>query len=255
MTFLSSRRMGAAASPGELETIVAFYRELVTACMRRTPLWLYLVALVPPALILAAVYAQPLVDPSSLLRDPAAVYRELGVPAHTAMYYGFVSNLGVLIWSSASFICLFVGVVLLTSTHDRFAASFMLASGCLTLMLVFDDFFMLHEVVLPSVTGLNDKYIYIFYAVLFVAYCAVFHLALLRQHGMLLLVAVSFFALSTGLNVITKAAAFGALGELSGREFRYLLEDGTKLFGISAWVTFHIRAAWDVIGSTCLNSR
>ena len=249
MTFLPSRRVRAAASPGDFETTVAFYRELMAACMRRTPLWLYLVALVPPALVLAAVYAQPFVNPSSLLRDPAAVYRDLGVPAHTAIYYGFVSNLGVLIWSSASSICLFVGLMLLASTHDRFAASFMLASGCLTLMFVFDDLFMIHEVVFPSVTGLNDKYIYIFYAVLFVAYCAVFHLALLRQHGVLLLVALSFFALSAGLNVVTHAAAFGTLGGLSGREFRYLLEDGTKLFGIFAWVTFHIRAAWDLMGS------
>ena len=63
-----------------------------------------------------AVYVQPFVDPSSLLRDPAAVYRDLGVPAHTAMYYGFVSNLGVLIWGSASFICLFIDFVLLRST-------------------------------------------------------------------------------------------------------------------------------------------
>jgi len=255
MTFLSDRRGRAAAWPGDLETIVAFYRELMAACIRRTPLWLYLVALVPPALVLAAVYAQPFVDPSSLLRDPAAVYRDLGVPAHTAMYYGFVSNLGVLIWSSASFICLFVGLVLLGKTPERFAASFMLASGLLTLMFVVDDFFMIHEVVFPSVTGLNDKYIYIFYAVLFVAYCAVFHLALLRQHGMLLLVALASFALSTGLNVVTDAAAFDRFGELSGRELRYLLEDGTKLLGISAWVTFHVRAAWDLTGSVCISCR
>ena len=255
MTFLSYSRVRAAASPGDLETTVAFYRELIAACMRRTPLWLYLVALVPPALVLAAVSAQPFVEPSSLLRDPAAVYRDLGVPAHTAMYYGFVSNLGVLIWSSASFICLFVGLVLLRSTSDRLAASFMLASGFLTLLLVFDDFFMIHEVVFPSVTGLDDKYIYIFYAVVFVAYCAVFHRALLRQHGALLLVAFSFFAFSTGLNVVTDAAAFDTLGGLSGREFRYLLEDGTKLFGISAWVTFHIRAACDIMGSACTGCR
>ena len=120
---------------------------------------------------------------------------------------------------------------------------------------VFDDFFMMHEVVLPSVTGLNDKYIYIFYAVLFVAYCAVFHLTLLRQHGMLLLAALAFFALSTGLNVVTDAAAFDRLGGLSGQELRYLLEDGTKLFGISAWVTFHVRAAWDLMGSACIGYR
>ena len=136
----------------------------------RTPPWLYFACLVPPALTIFAVFIQPYVDPATLLRDPAAVAYDLGVPDHIPMYYGLVSNLGVVTWSSVAAVCLFVGLVLTEKAHDRKDSWFMIASGLLTGVLLIDDLFMVHEGVFRYVAGLGEIYIVAFHIVLFAVY-------------------------------------------------------------------------------------
>ena len=72
-----------------------------------------IIPLLPPALLIVAVIAQPWIAPGDLLRDPIAV-AELRKDECCSFYYGAVSNLGVLIWAVAAAVSLFSGVFIAT---------------------------------------------------------------------------------------------------------------------------------------------
>lgn len=62
------------------------------------------------------------------------------------LYTGVISNLGALIWMSSASVTLF-SYFILKSRVDSGKSFFLLFSSFFTLLLLFDDFFMIHEFV------------------------------------------------------------------------------------------------------------
>jgi len=93
-------------------------------------------------------------------------------------------------------------------------------------VLLLDDFFLLHEVVIPKLLGIKEKYVVATYPLLIVAFLLFFMSKLLTTSYLVLLSALGFLALS----VLTDALSHSYTNELE-----YLFEDGFKFMGIVGW--------------------
>jgi hypothetical protein len=150
-------------------------------------------------------------------RDPVTV---LEGPA----YIGFVSSMGAVGWAIGVGACL-VGALALGG-RVRLALA---CGGLLTAVLMADDLLLVHEAYIEHL-GLPMVAAPIIYAGLTIGYLVVFR-EFLRDHGLwILLVACACFALSAGLDVTLDEDA------------PFLVEDGSKLFGIVTWSSFFVLA-------------
>ena len=215
--------------------------------VRQTPGGVYAVALLLPVLALAAALWAGLA-PTEILRDPIMV----AGGDQSDFYLGLFSNLGVVLWTAAAAICLFVGSGL-TGEASRRARHFLLFAGFFTLVLMLDDLFMLHE-------NYADRMIYPLYALGLLYYVIRFFGLILRLDVVLFALAIPFFGNAIVIDLapwrllsdegIELPQALDAASPADrdqlrylGRELRYLLEDGFKFLGICCWTTFHVRAA------------
>lgn len=150
-------------------------------------------------------------------RDPVTV---LEGPA----YIGFVSSLGAVAWAVGCGACL-VGALAL-SGRVRLALA---CGGLLTAILMADDLLLVHEAYIEFV-GLPMVAAPLIYAGLSIAFLVVFR-EFLRRHGLwILLVACALFAASAAIDF--------ALDE----DAPFIVEDGSKLFGIVTWSGFFVLA-------------
>ena len=162
-----------------------------------------------------------------LTKDPMAV---LEGPVYT----GAFSHLGLFLWVAAATLCFFAAA-------SRGALKrFFLASGCLTTLLLIDDLFLLHELVLPEGLGIKQKLVYAGWGLLGAAYLIVHARTILSLRPAPLVAAFTCFAMSIGFDVVADrwhlqhALWNGA-------------EDGLKLLGITCWAAFFWRASREAI--------
>lgn len=165
---------------------------------------------------------------SNLTRDAVEI---LKAPA----YCGWVSNIGVLIWSSAAVACLFSAVVVLKAQGDRERAAFLVATGVLTSWLVLDDLLLLHDVVFPSALGVCQRYVMVAYVAIASLYLFRFRRVILESEYPMLFVALAFFALSVFSDVVQSRVKFW---------WHHHVEDGCKLMGILGWTVYATRLAF-----------
>lgn len=190
--------------------------------------------LLPPAALTAAVALQPWVHPADLLRDPLAV-AEMS-DACCKVYFGAISHVGVLVWTSAAAICAFAAGVLMVSSGRSDQVVFMIVAALLTGLLALDDLFLIHENVLPAL-GIAQPVTYAGYGLLAAAYLALSWRRILQNDYPLLSVALALLATSVAIDWLIH----------SDQPIRIVLEDGAKLCGIFAWSSFHVAAAWRAI--------
>ena len=110
------------------------------------------------------------------------------------------------------------------------SARALLFGGLLTVLLLGDDFYRLHEDYYPRV-GVPQRFSNIAYFLLAVSYLVVFRDYLRSRGGWLLLGAFGLLGVSAGLDILYR--------DQDG------LEDAVKLFGIACWATFFALAAYD----------
>jgi len=93
---------------------------------------------------------------TKLSKDPAQL-------ASFPIYYGLLSNLGILVWAAGGIISLFA------SFHVEGAKirSLLRWAGILTLILLLDDFFLIHDILFPRVLRLPEWLVYLFFLVAF----------------------------------------------------------------------------------------
>lgn len=77
-----------------------------------------------------------------LTRDITAIF-------DTSPLTGFVSQIGIFIWSASATVCMFSAMVLSNLPNNKKIKHFLIASGILTLILGLDDTFLLHEDIFP----------------------------------------------------------------------------------------------------------
>lgn len=205
--------------------------------IQRFAWFIYACAFVLPTLLMAGVAAQPWVGPLELVRDPLMVAQTYGREDCCHIYYGFISNLGILVWWTAAASCALTGVALLLVGQNRAEATkFLIAAAAFTAFLALDDLYQLHETAFPKI-GLPKEVVVGGYAALAVIYLWRFRHQILQND------AIIFFLAGTAL---ATSVVFDTIVDISGlRESVHLvlIEDGAKFVGICLWSAFHFVTA------------
>ncbi len=196
------------------------------------PLLLVLTHIYIPALfaLLALTLASRLagISISYFTRDPSAI---MGEP----FYIGLLSNLGILLWCSSAVTCLFSFIVFQGVVKHTEFALFFLFSSVLTIVLLFDDLFLIHESVFPHYLNIPEKFFYVSYVIALLAYLARFRKTILKTEFLLLLLALNFFGLSIIIDL------FQQTFHLLRPSLADLIEDFSKFLGIIGWCTYFVR--------------
>lgn len=140
-------------------------------------------------------------------------------------YAGLISVLGVLLWSTSGG-CAVLGAVLKRNNPRKFW--WLLATGILSFFLSIDDFYMLHEVVIPRYMHVPELYVYVLYMGIGAAYFLLFLKDILADSSLLILGAAFFFLLSP--------LVMHQLLPYSGIEA--FIVDCLKFTGICMWMLF-----------------
>jgi hypothetical protein len=199
-----------------------------------TPILLGLLLL--PCLLLAVVFLQPWSEPKWMFLDTitAAQY----APSCCHVYYGFVSNIGLLLWSGTAAACLVIGMAFFAAAKSQAITRFALSAGILTGWLALDDMFLVHEKVLPAL-GVPQPLVIATYMLLALVYAAASWRFIFQQEWWILALGSSALALSIFVDLVFHSPL---------PAFVYL-EDSAKFFGIFCWCLFHLLALF-----TCLKN-
>ncbi len=157
-------------------------------------------------------------------QDPASIM-------DTPFYLGFFSYIGILFWCAASTLCFFTRLLL----HDEDAEQkrkrqFLLYSGLISALLMFDDLFLLHEVVFPEYFMLPKNGVYLIYINILVAYLIVFRAEIMQTEYLILMVAAALLGISQFVDSLPMPIPEDSF-----------LEDAVKLFGIVTWFAYYMR--------------
>jgi hypothetical protein len=201
----------------------------------RVPTTVIAVVWLASVALMVAVAVQNVTDPGVLLRDPQAT-------TESPWYLGAVSTFGIVGWAVASTI-FGVGAVLFWWLRQRRTAWFLGAACVLTGFLLLDDLLLVHENLAERFLG-SDVPIYVFYAVSFLAWFAVFRTEIIRGPMIAGLLAGVALAASAIIDV--------ALADV-GDDWRLILEDGAKFAGIWSWVAYAAMSVGYVIGRSGLS--
>jgi hypothetical protein len=161
---------------------------------------------------------------SDFTRDPVAV-------VEAPFYVGFLSNVGVLLWTGVAAACLVAGEVLRRVREPQ--ARLLLAAGALSAVLALDDLFRGHEV-LNERLGVPQPLLPALYAAAIALLCARNLQLLRRTEWKLLAAALALFGTSAAIDGLLDPGRTTALEAL---------EDVVKLFGIATWAAYFVPLA------------
>lgn len=154
-------------------------------------------------------------------------------------YAGAYSSMGLVCWGVTAAICLLTALLLPPGRRE--SRRLFSCAAALSTLLLLDDMLLLHEIVLPRYFNILQPVVLAVLVVLTTAFLVVFRQQILAERAGFLIAAMSFFALSVGLDMLPHVAA------------RYLLEDGAKMFGIAAWCSFWVQRSALELGA-CLDT-
>jgi hypothetical protein len=203
---------------------------------------IYGLTFVPGLLILALVWFQPWVPVPFLLKDPLAIAKLAKDCCH--VYYGLISNLGVLLWTATAALCLFGAILVFRIERLSAAVVFLAAAGILTGWLALDDLFMLHEDALPAF-GIPEFVTYAVYAGIAALYFLFSWRQILAFRPALMALALALLGTSVLIDVLVHSPS----------ALRVFVEDGAKFLGILAWTSFHLTAALELVAASMAQPR
>lgn len=162
---------------------------------------------------------------SVLTRDMASV-------CHVKPFIGFLSNIGIIIWSGSAASCFLAALFLRQGGNKRRFVQFFSWFALFTLLLALDDVLVLHETFFPRTLHLSQTVIYSIYASLTLLSLLVFLREILTTDFLLLLIAGGFLSASMVTDQFMKMS-----------DLETLFEDTLKFFGIIFWLVYFIRTA------------
>lgn len=156
--------------------------------------------------------------------------------ASVEFYIGFLSNIGITFWCFTAAILFFSSKITRILDKPKTISQFFFFSGLLTLFMLIDDLFMLHDVIMPYYLNISEKLFYLFYGSSVIALLFFFRGFILKTDYILFLLAFGFMASSVITDIL---AAFGInISEI------YLFEDGFKFMGIISWFVYFSRTCY-----------
>jgi len=168
----------------------------------------------------------------ALMRDPS-IYA--GLPP----YIGLISNLGVLLWCSTTTLCLF-GSLLLKESSQKTKSSFLLYGGLFSMLLTFDDLFLLHEnsFWLRGLLSIPEKFIFLAYGMLLILFLIRFWRIIFNtKEWRMLTFSLMLFSASISVDLLNMPIPYSET---------ILVEDGCKLFGIFFWFSYYLSICWEI---------
>lgn len=178
------------------------------------------------AVFLAVVVAQPWIEPKWLFLDAQTAGELSGDCCH--VYYGAVSNLGIMLWMGTAAICLFSGLVLFLLNGRNHASDMALSAGILSAVLGLDDAFLVHEVIAPEL-GIAQNLVLAVYGLLALGYAVFARRFIFGSDLWVFCLGGGALALSLGIDVVFHSVA----------PLLVYLEDSAKFFGITCWFLYH----------------
>ena len=154
---------------------------------------------------------------------------------------GFLSNLGILLWSASFFISLFTAITLRNSLTKK-DFQFLITSALISGYLLFDDLFMFHEFLATEYLGVNENIVLFILVLAVVAYLFVYRREILKTDLRMLILAMALLGFSVFID-----AAPSRLPNVQLGQWEYILEDGSKWLGIACWCSYHVRTAYEYI--------
>jgi hypothetical protein len=159
---------------------------------------------------------------------PIRVIRDLAQTCRTPIGVGLLPNLGVLLWTAATALPLFVAFSGLAASGRW--RQLLLLGGALSALLTLDDFFLLHD------RYIGPTFLYLLYAALALTILVRFRDLLGQAGAGLFLAAAVFLGLSVGIDVVQDVLPLAYTQS-------QILEEGAKFVGIACWSAFWWRAS------------
>lgn len=157
-------------------------------------------------------------------QDPASIM-------HTPFYLGFFSYIGILFWCAAATVCFFTYFILQADTFVmKRRKQFLLYSGLISSLLMFDDLFLLHEMVFPDYLMIPKNVVYLLYINIIIVYVILFRVELIDSEYMVLGIAFGLLGISQFVDSLPMPIPEDSF-----------LEDAVKLFAIVTWFTYYMR--------------
>lgn len=179
-------------------------------------------------LVVIAIFAIAFEVPVELMTKDIAVIG--GVPPLS----GFLSSLGAFGWCSSATVCFFSAITL-RGFKPKKIFNFFLFSGCLSIYLAFDDFFMFHELLAPKYLKVKEAYILIAIMIAVTAYLASFYKLILTTDYLIFVLAFSFLTIS----VLFDVAQYKSINLINlDNNSESFYEDGFKWLGIISWLSY-----------------
>lgn len=189
------------------------------------------------AIIASATMGTPI---GNLLSDPASIL-------NVSPFTGAISNVGVLLWCATVSVCLFTWSVLRQRPGATQFSRFIFWSGLISLLLLVDDLFLLHEWVYPRHLGVTEQMTFSAYLVLISGWLLLFRKTILDTEYLVLLIAFGFFVLSLFVDTYDQIDSLIV-------NWRQLYEDGFKLLGIAGWCAYFFRCCFVEMSRTACQS-
>lgn len=194
-----------------------------------------MLAFVPASLLLGAVFLARAVHDTPVHQMTGDLSAITGVHPFT----GLLSQAGLLTWAAAAAVSLLAALVIRRSGQR--GAGFYLASAGLSLWLLADDAFLIHEELAGHYLGLGEKVVVAALGVATLVWLKVCWRRIMETGPFFLVASLAFFGLSVAMDLVhdnwTGAERLG--------DWMYLAEDGPKWLGIVCWLSFHVQAALD----------
>lgn len=170
-------------------------------------------------------------------KDPGAILTSQEFTASISYilspFVGIISQIGILCWSMTASLCIFCSAIIYQKKYiSNNLAYFLRFFGFITLILLLDDLFLLHEFILPRFLKIPEKLTYLCYGSLVLWGLIRFKSVILQTEWIILLLSLLWFGCSIFIDLFPVLDYF--------KDLEYLLEDGFKLFGIVSWFYYFL---------------
>lgn len=175
---------------------------------------------------------------SSKTNVPIAYFtRDTVSVADVPFYAGALSQIGLLLWGSSASICLLTSAVLHRVSSGPKEKVFFFVAGLLTVILLLDDAFLIHEKIAPLYFHLSYKILLSLYVIAIAVFFISFRHIIQRSDYILFVMSCGFLTASVVFDKVHDYELFNLLG-VESEGVKYLLEDGCKFLGIAGWCAY-----------------
>ena len=155
-------------------------------------------------------------------------------------YIGILSNVGIVLWSFTVAVLFLTYKLSKVLDSNKKLSGFLIFSGGLSLLMLIDDLFMLHDYVFPIYLHFHDSIFYFIYGISVIMIFYFYFDLILKSDYLLFLAAFGFFALS---GFFSESIYYFGIKI----PHQHIFEDGTKFIGIISWFFYFIRTCYRYI--------